>query len=163
MEKWSDGVMEKRFGTFNTMETNYRNKNRGYQQLRVWDDAIDNYVLTCRVFRKFTYELRRVGAQAIASADSVHRNTAEGYCRRSIREYIQFLYFGLSSLGESVSGLIAYRKAEQLSETEFRDLNDLAFKLENGLLRLIESLERKQVTGEWIDSLIIKESNVAYG
>jgi len=146
-----------------SMETNYRNKNRGYQQLRVWQDAIDNYVLTCRVFRKFTYELRRVGAQAIASADSVHRNVAEGYCRRSIREYIQFLYIGLSSLGESVSGLIAYRKAEQLSETEFRDLNDLAFKLENGLLKLIESLERKQITGEWIDSLIIKESNVAYG
>ena len=115
------------------METNYRNKNRGYQQLRVWQETIDYYVLTCRVFRKFTYELRRVGAQAIASADSVHRNIAEGYCRRSIREYIQFLYFGLSSLGESVSGLIAYRKAEQLSEIEFKDLNDLAFKLENGL------------------------------
>jgi len=145
------------------METNYRNKNRGYQQLRVWQEAIDYYVLTCRVFRKFTYELRRVGAQAIASADSVHRNIAEGYCRRSIREYIQFLYFGLSSLGESVSGLIAYRKAEQLSEIEFKDLNDLAFKLENGLLKLIESLEQKQITGDWIDSLIIKESNVAYG
>ena len=46
---------------------------------------------------------------------------------------------------------------------DVRDLNDLAFKLENGLLKLIESLERKQITGEWIDSLIIKESNVAYG
>jgi len=89
------------------METNYRNKNRGYQQLRVWEDAIDFYVLTCRVFRKFPYDLKRVVSQAIASADSVHRNIAEGYCRRSIREYIQFLYFGLSSLGESVSGLIA--------------------------------------------------------
>ncbi len=27
------------------METNYRNKNRGYQQLRVWQDAIEFYVL----------------------------------------------------------------------------------------------------------------------
>jgi four helix bundle protein len=87
----------------------------------------------------------------------------EGYCRRSIREYIQFLYFGLSSLGESVSGLIAYRKAEQIGEAEFKSLNDLAFRLENGLLRLIESLEQKQMTGDWTDSLIIKESNVAYG
>ena len=145
------------------METNYRNKNRGYQQLRVWEDAIDFYVLTCRVFRKFPYDLKRVVSQAIASADSVHRNIAEGYCRRSIREYIQFLYFGLSSLGESVSGLIAYRKADQISEAEFKSLKDLAFKLENGLLRLIESLEQKQMTGDWTDSLIIKESNVAYG
>lgn len=42
-------------------------------------------------------------------------------------------------------------------------LNDLAFKLENGMLRLVESLERKQETGDWIDTLIIKESNTVYG
>ncbi len=44
------------------METSYRNKNRGYQQLRVWHDAIDHYVITCRVFKRFQYGLRRVGA-----------------------------------------------------------------------------------------------------
>ncbi len=144
------------------METNYRNRNRGYQKLRVWEDAIDHYVITCRVVRKFPYDLRRVASQTIASADSVHWNIAEGYCRRS-REYIQFLYIGLSSLGESVSGLIAYRKAEQINEADFKTLNDLAFKLENGLLKLIASLEQKQMTGDWTESLTIKESNVAYG
>ena len=164
MERWTDEKGSRSLLTaLTTMETIYRNKNRGYQQLRAWDDAIDYYVRTCRVFRKFSYELRRVGSQAIASADSVHRNIAEGYCRRSIREYIQFLYISLSSLGESVSGLIAYRKAEQITEEEFRDLNDLAFKLENGLLKLVESLERKQETGDWIDNLVLKESNTAYG
>lgn len=142
---------------------NYRNKNRGYQQLRVWQDAIEYYVLTCRVFRKFPSDLKRVASQAIASADSVHRNIAEGYCSRSIREYIQFVYFSLGSLGESVSGLIAYRNAEQITEADFKALNDLAFKLENGLLKLVESLERKQQTGDWVDSLVIKESSIAYG
>src|SRR5882724_6959184 len=121
------------------MELNYRNKNRGYQQLRVWHDAIDLYVRTCRVFRKFPYDLRRVTSQQIASADSVHRNIAEGYCRRSIREYIQSLYTSLGSLGESVAGLIAYREADQITDVDFKQLNDLAFKLENGLLKLIES------------------------
>jgi four helix bundle protein len=145
------------------METNYRNKNRGCQQLRVWQDAIEYYGLNCRVFKGFQFELRRVGSQAIASADSVHRNIAEGYCRRSLREYLQFLSISLGSLGESVSGLHAYRKAEQITESDFTALNHLSFKLENGLLKLVESLERKQETGNWIDSLIIKESNVAYG
>ena len=145
------------------METNYRNKNRGYQQLRVWQDAIDFYVLTCRVFRQFPYELKRVASQAIASSDSVHRNIAEGYCRRSLREYLYHLNVSLGSLGESVSGLQAYRKAEQLAEADFNSLDALAFKLENGLLKLVESLERKQEAGDWIDSLIVKESNVAYG
>jgi 23S rRNA-intervening sequence protein len=62
-----------------------RNRNRGYKQLRVWEDAIDLYSVTCRVFRPFPYELRRVSSQAIAGVDSVHRNIAEGYCRRCSR------------------------------------------------------------------------------
>jgi four helix bundle protein len=153
MEWWRDGVME----------TNYRNKNRGYQQLRVWQDAIDLYVLNWRVFKRFPFELKRVASQAISSSDSVHRNIAEGYCRRSLREYLQALNIALGSLGESGSGFHAYRMAEQITEADYSALNDLSFKLENGLLRLVESLERKQETGDWIDSLIIKESNVAYG
>ena len=153
MEWWSGGFME----------TNYRNKNRGYQQLRVWQDAIDLYVQSWRVFRGFPFELKRVASQAISSSDPVHRNIAEGYCRRSLREYLQFLNIALGSLGESVSGFEAYRRAGQITEENHKALNDLAFRLENGLLRLVESLERKQETGDWIDSLIIKESNVAYG
>ena len=145
------------------METNYRNKNRGYQQLRVWQDAIDFYVSCCRVFRTWPYDLRRVASQEIASVDSVHRNIAEGYCRRSIREYQQFLNFALGSLGESVSGLIAYYKAGQLQPAGFDSLNALAFKLENGLLKLVESLERKEMAGDWIDHLVLKKSNAAYG
>jgi hypothetical protein len=69
----------------------------------------------------------------------------------------------LGSLGESVSGFQAYRKAEQITEEDYKVLNDLSFKPENGLLKLVESLEHKQETGDWIDSLIIKESNIAYG
>ena len=140
-----------------------KNKNRGYQQLRVWHDAVEFYKLSCQVFRKFPYELRRVASQALASSDSVHRNIAEGYCRRSIREYLNFLNIALGSLGESVSGLYAYRAGDQISDEEFTCLNDLAFKLENGLLKLVESLERKKLDGDWVDSLFVKESNEVYG
>jgi four helix bundle protein len=65
-----------------------RNINRGYRQLIVWQDAIDYYVFTCQIFRPFPYPLRRVASQQIASVDSIHRNIAEGYCRRSVREYL---------------------------------------------------------------------------
>jgi four helix bundle protein len=150
LEDWSDGVVER------------KNKNRGYQQLRVWQDAITLYVETCRLFKPQAFEMKRVRGQAIASADSVHRNIAEGYCRRSIREYIQHLYIALSSLGESVSGYHAYLKADQLSEDDFEILDHQAFKLENGLLRLIESLERKRDSGTWTETLIISESNSIY-
>jgi len=139
-----------------------KNKNRGYQQLRVWQDAIEFYRLTSHVFRKLPYELKRVGSQAIAASDSVHRNIAEGYCRRSIREYLNFLNIALGSLGESVSGLHAYRTAGQISDEDFTTLDQLAYKLENGLLKLVESLERKKLDGDWIDNLIVKESNETY-
>ena len=140
-----------------------KNKNRGYQKLRVWNDAIDYYAETCRVFRGFPYELNRVARQAIASSDSVHRNIAEGYCRRSIHEYLNFLNIGLGSLGESVSGLYAYQKADQLKEEDFENLDSMAYKLENGLLKLVKSLEERREQGDWIDHLIVKESNAVYG
>ena len=140
-----------------------KNKNRGYQKLIVRNDAIEYYAMTQEVFRKFPYELKRVAVQAIGSSDSIHRNIAEGYCRRSIHEYLNFLNIALGSLGESISGLHAYRKARQISEEDFEKLDRLGFKIENGLLRLVESLERKREQGDWIDHLIVKESNAVYG
>lgn len=62
LECWSDGVMRK-------------NRNRGCQKLIVWKYAIEYYVLTCDVFRSFSFEFKRVASQQIVSADSVHRNT----------------------------------------------------------------------------------------
>ena len=139
-----------------------KNKNRGYQKLRVWQDAIDYYNSTYIVFQKFPFELKRVASQAIASSDSVHRNIAEGYCRRSVKEYLNFLNIALASLGESVSGIYAYEKAGHISEEQFQHLDGLAYKLENGLLKLIKSLEYKRESGDWIDNLMTKESNAVY-
>lgn len=155
MEQWSIGLRE---------EWNLRkNKNRGYQKLRVWNDAIEYYSETCKVLHKFPHELRRLTSQAVASSDSVHRNISEGYCRRSVREYLQFLYIALGSLGESVSGLHAYLKSRQITEENFERLDSLAFKIENGLLKLVERLEEKRDRGEWIDHLMVKECNAVYG
>ena len=111
-----------------------KNRNRGYQKLRVWIDAVEYYSLICETVNKWPYEYKRTASQAISSADSIHRNIAEGYCRRSIHEYLNILDIALSSLGESVSGLHAYLKTGQLSDKQFEKLDSLAFKLENGLI-----------------------------
>jgi four helix bundle protein len=140
-----------------------KNKNRGYQKLRVWEDAVEYYVMTCRVFRQLPFELKRVAAQSISSCDSVHCNIADGYCRRALGEYLNFLNIALGSLGESVSVLYACRNANQISEEDFTQLDQKAYKLENGLLKLVERLEAKREQGDWIDHLIVKESNIVYG
>lgn len=139
-----------------------RNRSRGYQELRVWQDAIQYYVLTCTAFRGLPYELKRVAAQAIGSSDSVHRNIAEGYCRRSLREYLNFLNIALGSLGESVSGLRAYLDPKQIDPTTFEQLDSLAYRLENGLLRLVESLEHKRDSAGRANQSTVKESNALY-
>jgi four helix bundle protein len=91
-----------------------KNLNRGYMKLIVWQDAKALYVLTCKMFRTFPYELKRVASQQIASVDSIHRNVAEGYARRSLSEYLQFLNIALGSAGESVSGIHVYFEAGQI-------------------------------------------------
>lgn len=139
-----------------------RNRNRGFMQLRVWQDAIELYKLTRQAVKGWPFEEKKLASQALASADSVHRNIAEGYCRRSIKEYIQHLYVALGSLGETVSGFHAYYAAGQFDSAGFEVLDAHSFRLENGLLRLVESLERKRDDGDWIDSMILQESNDIY-
>ena len=139
-----------------------KNINRGYRKLRVWEDAIEYYVLTCKLFLNFPFELKKVASQQIASVDSIHRNIAEGYCRRTINEYLQFLNIALSSAGESVSGLHAYVAANQITNEDYERADTLAFKLENGLKRLIQSLQEKREKQDWNDSFIVRESNIAY-
>lgn len=39
----------------------------------------------------------------------------------------------------------------------------MAFKIENGIRRLIESLQQKQLDGTWQDSFVVRESNAVYG
>ncbi len=55
-------------------------------------------------------------------------NIAEGYCRRSLTEYLHFLNIALASAGESVSGLHAFSAAKQIADTDFQNLDSAAFK-----------------------------------
>lgn len=139
-----------------------KNRNRGYQQLRVWQDAQELYARTWDAFKVFPYDLKRVASQQIASIDSIYRNIAEGYCRRGIKEYLYHLNVALGSLGESVSGLFAYVKSGQIPQEQFETMDVLAYKLENGLIKLVERLEEKQQDGSWVDYMMVKESNEVY-
>ena len=133
-------------------------------KLTVWQDASCLYALTCRTFFSLPFELKKVASQQIAAVDSIHRNIAEGYGRRSLKEYLNFLNIALGSSAEAVSGLHVYRDAGQIQGDSFDSLDALAYKLENGLIRLIESLQaRQQDNKPWQDRFILKESNQAYG
>ncbi len=135
-----------------------RNRNRGYMGLRVWQDAVDFYCETCKIFGGKPRELSRIMHQTIGSSDSVHRNIAEGYCRRSKKEYLNLLNIALGSLGESVSGLHAYRRAGQISPDEFERLDSIAYRLENRLLLMVSKMKEST----WPNTFTVEETNAVY-
>jgi len=152
LDYWSEGEMS----------TRRKNKNRGYQQLLVWQDAMELYGLAWNAIRGWLFELKKIASQSMASCDSVHRNIAEGYCRRTIREYLQYLNIALGSLGETLSGFIAYSRNAQIDQSMFEQIDNLIFRLENRLLKLVESLERKRDTNDWTVTLV-SEDSIEYG
>ena len=134
-----------------------KNVNRGFKKLRVWQDAVSLYVLACKILANFPFELRKVASNAIDAAHSISRNIAEGYCRRSLKEYLNHLNFALGSCGEFHSSYESFKQAEQITEEEYKELDQVHYKLENELLSLIRSLQQKQKEGQWEDELLFVE------
>jgi four helix bundle protein len=89
-------------------------------------------------------------SQFVDSAQSVSANIAEGYGRRSINEYLQFLYTAAGSLSEALTRAIGLRETQQIANNRFEDFNRLHYEVENRLLRLIEKLEQKRDDGDWM-------------
>ena len=73
-----------------------KNINRGFKKLRVWQDAVSLYILACKMFTNFPFELKKVAANSIDAAHSMSRNISEGYCRRSLKEYLNHLNIALT-------------------------------------------------------------------
>jgi len=65
-----------------------KNMNRGIKKLRVWQDAVSLYILAHKVFANFPFELKKVAANCIDASHSISKNTSEGYCRRSLKAYL---------------------------------------------------------------------------
>jgi four helix bundle protein len=128
-----------------------KNINRGFKQLRVWNDAVDLYILACKYLLKFPFELKKTAGNCIDSSHSIVRNIAEGYCRKGIKEYLNFLNIALGSSGEFHSCLYSFYKAGQVSKEEYEQVDKLHYKTENELIQLIKSLQKKYKDGDWED------------
>ncbi|MGE0078668.1 MAG: four helix bundle protein [Bacteroidales bacterium] len=130
-----------------------KNINRGYKKLNVWNDSIRLYRQTWQLLKNKPFELKRIASNAIDAAQSISRNIAEGYCRRSIKEYLKHLYIALGSSGELHSCFYSMFVTEQITEDEFNEIDVLHFQVENELIQLVKSLERKELENDWLDRM----------
>ena len=131
--------------------TKRRNLNRGYMKLEAWQRGMDLFAMAFRLSIEVSdFKLK---SQFRDAAQSVSANIAEGYGRRSLPEYLQFLYIAKGSLAEALTRAIGLQTVKLVSADGFEEFDKLHYEVENKLLRLIESLENKRVTNDWRDTL----------
>jgi four helix bundle protein len=89
----------------------------------------------------------------MSSVFSVSSNIAEGYCRRSIKEYIQFINISLGSAGENYSQLYTLLSSNDISRDSFDEYDKRHYSLENKLIKLAKSLSKNlKDGGDWNSS-----------
>jgi len=125
-----------------------KNLNRGFRKLKVWREAVDLYVFEKKVLGQIKGISFKIKDQVLASAFSISSNLAEGYCRKSIKEYIQFVNVALGSCGENYSQMYALLKSGEISQTTFDEFDGRHYSVETKLINLAKSLARKMKMGQ---------------
>lgn len=127
-------------------------------KLEAWQRAMDLFALAFRLSTNIS-DLK-LKSQFRDAAQSVSANIAEGYGRRSLPEYLQFLYTAKGSLAEALTRTIGLKTAKLISPDEFEEFDLLHYEIENKLLGLIASLEKKRSDGGWQDALPPKNPSI---
>jgi four helix bundle protein len=161
MDEWMNGgwlsyknkFMSNNFSSKLEIINKRKNINRGYRKLIVWQDSLQLYSLVYKTFHQKKEIPFKTSADIIDAAHSVPRNIAEGYGRRSKIEYVRFLNFAVGSCAETHSGICACFVADQISETEFEEIDLLHYKVENALINLVISIQKLLPVG-WENSFM---------
>ena len=128
--------------------------------LSVWQKAMELYKYTWEMFvDKPTIDFK-LKSQILNSTQSISSNISEGYSRRTINDYIRFLYIALGSCSESLTRAIGFFEVNLITKKHFDSFETLHFEVENKLLGLIRSLEKKKDGKIWVDS--IAEEQIEY-
>lgn len=119
---------------------------KNYKELKVWQKAYQLCVEIYKITKGFPKEERYgLTSQIRGAAVSVPSNVAEGYGRKTTREYIQALHIAYGSNCELetqilLSGDLGYIEAEVLEKLQ-KDIGDI----ERMLKGLIKSLKEKDL------------------
>ena len=141
-----------------------KNINRGYRKLQVWIEAIELYLIVKQELNELKTVSYKVKAQVEDSIFSVHSNIAEGYCRRHLRENIQYNNIVLASLGENYSQIYALMRSNDIEREWFDKYDEKHYSLENKLISYNKSqIKYLKENSEWRNDYSIKELIIEYG
>src|SRR5664280_1189011 len=117
--------------------TKRRNLNRGYMKLEAWQRGMDLFAMAFRLSTDVSdFKLK---SQFRDTAQSVSANIAEGYGRRSLPDYLQYLYIAKGSLAEALTRACGLLRAKLIPAPAFEEFDTMHYEIENKLLALISS------------------------
>ena len=140
-----------------------KNINRGYRKLHVWQESLELVKVVKKGIDSLNSISFKLKAQVEDSMFSVSSNIAEGYCRRFIKENIQFNSISLAPLGKNYSQVYTLFTTEIINEELFNNYDKLHYSLENKLINYNKSIIQKDKQNEeWSNDYVVKEPNELY-
>ena len=118
---------------------------RRFEDIRAWQEAraVTKQIYTlCKVSPGLRRD-RRLRDQLQAASVSIMSNIAEGFSRRTAKEFTQFLFVAKGSAAEVQSLLYVAVDQEYLSEKDFSELYDKAEEVARIISGFITSLLRQ--------------------
>ena len=134
-----------------------RNINRGYRKLEVWKEAIELYVFVNKKIRTLKSVPFKIKAQIEDSILSCPSNIAEGYSRRSLKEYIQYVNIALASLSENFTQIFALLSSSDIDREWYDEYDKKHYSLENKLVKMNKTMLTKISQNEWKSDYILRE------
>ncbi|MFC1625294.1 four helix bundle protein [Patescibacteria group bacterium] len=120
-------------------------KINSYKELFVWQKSIDLVTEIYQLTDKFPKsELYGLTNQMRRAAVSIPSNIAEGYLRKHLREYIQFLRISFASGGELETQIVIAKKLKFTTEQNFMKTETLLEEVLKMLNKLISALVAKR-------------------
>ncbi len=124
----------------------------------VWQESVKLFEFVKRKLDTLKTVSFKVKAQIEDSAFSVSSNIAEGYCRRYLKENIQYNTIALSSLGENYSQLFTLFYSGVIEEEWFNEFDNMHYSVENKLIKLNKkSIENLMNNYDWKNDCQIKD------
>jgi four helix bundle protein len=117
-----------------------------FEELDCWVEArklVNMVYAVIRKDRSFQNDCR-LKDQGIGAAISIMGNIAEGFARRSNKEFIQFLFISVSSAAELQSHMYVACDQNYVSQQLFQEIYDQAGKTSRLISRLITYLRNNE-------------------
>jgi four helix bundle protein len=119
---------------------------KNYKDLTVWQKSFQLTLLIYKITKTFPKDERfELVSQMHRAAVSIPSNIAEGYSRKTTKEFIRFILISYGSINELETQLLIAKELNFIQEDVFLDCQLLLEEVSKMLNALVISLKKKLV------------------